>query len=91
MINNFPMAGYQEVMDAVKGDGDTQNNSFSMTELQVMKGNQDERKEKIDFCVKAVKEIEGVEDEGFLLRHFEGMTDKELNAEVEWLDYLLGK
>lgn len=46
------------------------------------------RKEKESFVIRAVWEIE----EGIVpISYFDNMTDEELDKEVEWYDYLLGK
>lgn len=46
------------------------------------------RDEMIDFLVKAIEVVEGVQ---VAPQHFEKFNDGELYKEVEWYDYLLGK
>lgn len=46
------------------------------------------RKEKIDFIILAVKEIEGVTT---LPYQYVAYTDEQLDIDVEWFDYLLDK
>jgi hypothetical protein len=46
------------------------------------------RDQKIDFIIRAIDAIEGAM---ILPDHFESHTDEQLDKEVEWYDYLLGK
>jgi len=46
------------------------------------------RKEKIEWLVKAVEAVEGVK---VLSSTFELMSDRQLDLEMQWYDYLLDK
>jgi hypothetical protein len=46
------------------------------------------RKEKIEWLVKAVQAVEGVK---VLSSTFELMSDRQLDLEMQWYDYLLDK
>ncbi|MBJ8031404.1 hypothetical protein [Bacillus cereus group sp. N21] len=45
------------------------------------------REEMIRFVIEGGKEF----GENYTLKELEKMSDEELNKEVEWVDYLLGK
>jgi hypothetical protein len=46
------------------------------------------RDEKINFLIKAIDAIEGIE---LTPEYFEEYSDAKLDDEVEWMDYLLDK
>lgn len=46
------------------------------------------REEKIDFIVEAIENVEGVKVYPYMFALF---TDEQLDKDVEWYDYLLGK
>ena len=50
--------------------------------------NEETREELIQFCIKAVKIIEGVDVKD---DEFHKLEDDELQKEADWFDYLLGK
>lgn len=51
------------------------------------------RKGKIDFCLESAQEIEGLDSEEMTkyLTELNGLSDDELDVQVEWWDYLWDK